>query len=331
MAVSCSSSSDSHRVSSSHHVRTTRTHPASVTIVETVLAYNTLVVLAGTMLLGVATGIAGTFLLLRQRALAGDVIGHAALPGVAIAFLIFAAMAPDAGKSLPAMLIGGAIASGLGMLAVMWLRNVGRLPEDAVLAIVLSTFFGFGVVMLSIVQASPTGSQAGLRDFIFGQAAAIRRNDVMLLAVIATVSIFSSSLLMKEWTLMCFDEGLARVLGYPIRLLDFLLMALVVAVCVAGMQAVGLLLIVALLIIPPSAARFWSDSIRPNIWISAMIGAVSATLGGIASAVVPKLSTGAIIVVVAAALLLLSMVFGTQHGLLHRWIARRKMRADTAT
>lgn len=294
---------------------------------ETIFAYNTLVVLSGTMLLGVAAGITGTFLILRRRSLAGDVIGHAALPGVAIAFLIFAAIAPDAGKSLPAMLIGGGIASGLGMVSVLWLRNVGRLPEDAVLAIVLSSFFGLGVVMLSIVQASPSGSQAGLRDFIFGQAAAIRISDVKLLAGIAAIAIVASGLLMKEWTLMCFDEGLARVLGYPIRWLDLLLMTLVVAVCVAGMQAVGLLLIVALLIIPPSSARFWSDSIRPNIWLSAGFGALSATLGGIASALVPKLSTGAIIVVAASGLLLLSILFGTKHGLLHRWRARREMRS----
>ncbi|MGI9471232.1 MAG: metal ABC transporter permease [Rubripirellula sp.] len=297
-----------------------------MTTLQTIFAYNTLVVLAGTMLLGVAAGITGTFLMLRRRSLAGDVIGHSALPGVAIAFLIYAAVAPDAGKSLPAMLLGGGIASGLGMLSVLWLRNVGRLPEDAVLAIVLSTFFGMGVVMLSIVQASPTGSQAGLRDFIFGQAAAIRISDVKLLATIAGIAIVTSSLLMKEWTLMCFDEGLARVLGYPIRLLDLLLMTLVVAVCVAGMQAVGLLLIVALLIIPPSAARFWSDSIRPNIWLSAMFGALSATAGGIASALIPKLSTGAIIVVAAALLLAFSILFGTKHGLLHRWRARREMR-----
>lgn len=302
-----------------------------MTIVENLLAYNTLIVLAGTMLLGVAAGITGTFLMLRRRALAGDVIGHAALPGVAMAFLIYAMVAPEAGKSLPVMLIGGAITSGLGMLTVLWLRNVGRLPDDAALAIVLSTFFGAGVVLLSIVQASKTGSQAGSRDFIFGQAAAIRQSDVLLLGTIVVITIVCSSLLMKEWTLMCFDEGLARVLGYPIRMLDFLLMALVVAVCVAGMQAVGLLLIVALLIIPPSAARFWSDSIRPNIWISAFIGAVSATLGGIASAMVPKLSTGAIIVVVAAGLLGLSMMFGTQHGLIHRWRAKRKMQAATVS
>ena len=227
----------------------------SATVWETLLAYNTLIVLAGTTLFGIAAGVTGTFLLLRGRALAGDVIGHAALPGVALAYLIYAAIAPTAGKSLPIMLLGGAIASALGMLAVLWLRRFARLPEDAILAIVLSTFFGAGVVMLSVVQASPTGSQAGMREFIFGQAAGIRRSDVVLLAVIAAVAIIASSLLMKEWTLMCFDEGLANVLGYPIALLDVMLMTLVVIVCVAGMQAVGLLLIVALLIIPPCSER----------------------------------------------------------------------------
>jgi manganese/zinc/iron transport system permease protein len=295
---------------------------------EVIFAYNTLIVLAGTMLLGIAAGITGTFLMLRQRALAGDVIGHAALPGVAMAFLIYASIAPEAGKSLPVMLLGGSVASALGMLAALWLRNVGRLPEDAVMAIILSTFFGAGVVLLSIVQASPTGAQAGLRDFIFGQAAAIRISDVMLLATITLGTIVISNLLIKEWALMCFDEGLARVLGYPIRTLDFLLMALVVAVCVAGMQAVGLLLIVALLIIPPTAARFWSDSIGPNIWLSAIFGAVSATAGGIASALVPKLSTGAIIVVAAAIVLMFSILLGSKHGLLLRWRARHVMRQE---
>ncbi len=297
---------------------------------ESLLAYNTLVVLAGTMLLGIAAGITGTFLMLRGRALAGDVIGHSAIPGVALAFLIYAGLFPEATKNMPVLLIGAAMTSGLGMLAVMWLRSYGRLPDDAVLAIVLSTFFGVGVVLLSIVQASPSGSQAGLKDFIFGQAAAIGRNDVYLIAAIAAVTILAGSVLVKEWALMCFDEGLARVLGYPIGLLDFLLMALVVVVCVAGMQAVGLLLMVALLIIPPSAARFWSDSIRPNIWISAIFGALSATVGGIASALVPKLSTGAIIVVVAACLLFVSMLLGTRHGLIGHWIARRQMKSTHA-
>ncbi|TWU60415.1 Manganese transport system membrane protein MntB [Rubripirellula tenax] len=297
-----------------------------MSLFDTVFAYNTLVVLAGTMLLGVAAGITGTFLLLRGRALAGDVIGHAALPGVAIAFLVYSMVAPGAGKSLPVMLLGGAISSGLGMLSVLWLRRVARLPEDAVLAIVLSTFFGAGVVIMPIVQASPTGSQAGLPGFIFGQAASIRQADVMLLGSIAIVTIVTAMMLLKEWTLMCFDEGLATVLGYPVRLLDLLLMSLVVAVCVAGMQSVGLLLIVALLIIPASAARYWSDSIRPNIWISAAIGAISAGLGSLASAIVPKLSTGAIIVVVAAAMLAFSVVVGRRHGwLVTRWSGRQDL------
>jgi len=295
------------------------------TTFETLTAYNTLVVLAGTMLLGVAAGLTGTFMLLRRRALAGDVIGHAALPGVAIAFLIYSSIYPDAGKHLPTMLLGGAIASGSAMLVVMWLRRVAKLPEDAVLAIVLSTYFGAGIVLLSVVQESTAGSQAGLRNFIFGQAAALRLNDVLLLTGIAGAASIASMMLVKEWTLLCFDEGLCKVLGYPIWLLDLLLMTLVVCVCVAGMQSVGLLLIVAMLVIPPSAARFWSDSIYPNLWISGFFGAASAMLGGIASALIPKLSTGAVMVIVAASLLGLSVLVGRRHGLLYRWIDLRRL------
>ncbi len=293
---------------------------------DKLFAYNTLIVIGGTMLLGIAAGIVGTFLILRRRALAGDVIGHAALPGVALAFLIYSTVFPDSPKNLVVMLVGGGISSGLGMLAMIWLRKLKRIPEEAILAIVLSTFFGFGIVLLSVVQASPTGSQAGLRDFIFGQAASMRQSDVVLLAWIAAVTIFASVMLMKEWTLVCFDEGLARVLGFPVMLLDLLLMTLVVAVCVAGMQAVGLLLIVALLVIPPSAARFWSDSIRPNVWLAAIFGAISAAGGCVASALVPRLSTGAIIVVVAASVLVVSMLFGARHGWLGVHSSRRRMR-----
>ena len=293
---------------------------------QNIFAYNTLVVIAETMLLGVAAGIIGTFLVLRGRALAGDVIGHAAIPGVMLSFLIYSTLVPESGKSLPVMLIGGTITSGLSILVIMWLRRVGRLPNDAVLAIVMSTFYGAGVVFQSVAQRSSTGHQSGLQNFIFGQAASMLRSDVELLAAVALLTILSSSLLIKEWTLMCFDEGLASVLGYPVRVLDLLLMTLVVVICVAGMQSVGLLLMVGLLIIPPSAARFWSDSIRPNIWISATIGALSATIGGVASAVVLKLSTGAIIVVVAACLLVLSMLFGTKHGLIRVRLARRRLR-----
>lgn len=277
------------------------------------------------MLLGIAASIVGTFLILRRRALAGDVIGHAALPGVALAFLIYTAIYPDATKSLAVMLLGGSISSALGMLAMLWLRKRRRIPEDAILAIVLSVFFGLGIVLLSIVQASPSGTQAGMQHFIFGQAAAMRLSDVKLLASIAAVVIFASSLLVKEWTLVCFDEGLARVLGFPVAILDLLLMTLVVAVCVTGMQAVGLLLIVALLVIPPSAARFWSDSIKPNLWLSAIFGAISAAGGGIASSLVDHLPTGAIIVVVAAVILLISLLFGSRHGWLGVYLARRRL------
>lgn len=286
---------------------------------QALTAPNVRVVLLGVAVLGFTAGLVGTYLVLRKRALAGDVIGHAALPGVAMAFLIWIALAPEAGKSLPVLLVGGAIASALGMLSTTFLRRVGRLPEDAVLAIVLSTFFAGGVVLLSVIQRVANGSQSGIRDFIFGQAAAMRAGDVRLIITAALLATFITILLRREWTLICFDEGIGHVLGIPVFLIDVVMMTLVVLVCIVGMQAVGLLLVVALLVIPPSAARFWTDRAASMAPLAGVVGAIAATAGGIASALVPKLPTGAVIVVAAAMLLGFSMLFGRRHGwLFHR-------------
>ncbi|QDS94768.1 Manganese transport system membrane protein MntB [Roseimaritima multifibrata] len=289
-------------------------------IVEILSAPNTRVVLLGVAALGFAAGIVGTYLVLRRRALAGDVVGHAALPGVSIAFLIWSGLYPTAPKNLLVLLIGGAIASALGMLTTAILRRFGRLPDDAVLAIVLSTFFGAGVVLLSVVQRAATGSQAGIREFIFGQAAAMLPSDVHLIIITATLATLLSTLIMKEWTLVCFDEGACQVLGYPVLAIDIVMMGLVVCVCIVGMQAVGLLLVVALLVIPPSAARFWTDRVPYMAPLAGVIGSLSAVCGGVMSALFDKLPTGAVIVIAAASILAFSMVFGTRHG----WLGSRR-------
>ncbi len=289
---------------------------------QVLLAPNTRVVLAGVSTLGFAAGMVGTYLVLRRRALAGDVIGHAALPGVAIAFLVWSALFPDANKNMLVLLLGGAIASALGMVVTAVLRRVGRLPDDAVLAIVLSTFFGAGVVLLSIVQRGTTGSQSGIRDFIFGQAAAMRAGDVWLILISAAAASLLTKAMMKEWTLVCFDEGACHVLGLPVLGIDLVMMGLVVFVCIVGMQAVGLLLMVALLVIPPSAARFWTDRVYYMAPLAGGIGALAALCGGIVSALVDKMPTGAVIVIAAAGMLAVSMLVGTRHG----WLARRTRR-----
>jgi manganese/zinc/iron transport system permease protein len=279
--------------------------------------YNTRVVVIGTMLLGLAAGTIGSFMLLRKRALMGDALSHATLPGIGMAFIIATLMGRDA-KSLGVLLSGAVVTGVIGMLCVLVLRNVTRLKEDAALGIVLSVFFGAGVAVLGVIQKMGTGSAAGLESFIYGKTASMLASDAQLIGAVAAVVAVLCVLLYKEFKLLCFDPEFARAEGWPTLGLDLVMMSMVVAVTVIGLQAVGLILIIALLITPPAAARFWTERLSHMILISAGIGAVSGLFGAMLSALVPRLPAGAIIVVVAATFFLISMMLGTARGVIVR-------------
>jgi manganese/zinc/iron transport system permease protein len=283
--------------------------------------YNTRVVVLGTTLLGVAGGVVGSFTLLRKRALMGDALSHATLPGIAIAFLISVAAGLN-GRSL-LILLGGATVTGvLGLLVVLLLRHSTRIKEDSALGIVLSVFFGLGVALLGIVQQTPQGHAAGLEGFIYGKAASISSTDAWLIAGSAGVSIVVCALMFKELRLLCFDAGYARSQGWPVAMLDVAMMSLVVLVTVVGLQAVGLILVIALLIIPAAAARFWTERLDHMVVIAAAAGAMSGLVGALASALLPNLPSGAMIVLVAGVVFVLSMLLGTSRGVLVRWNRR---------
>ncbi len=279
--------------------------------------YNTRLVVLSTAILGLAAGVVGTFLLLRKRALIGDALSHATLPGIALAFIVMVA-AGGTGKFLPGLLLGAALFGLLGVGCVLLIKGLTRLKDDAALGIVLSVFFGLGVALLGIVQQMPEGSQAGLESFIYGKTASMIRSDLLLIGGAATVVALVSGLLYKEFTLLCFDAEYASSQGWPAGALDIVMMVLVTAVTVIGLQAVGLILIIALLIIPPAAARFWTERLWPMLLGAALIGAVGGWLGASLSALVPRLPAGAIIVVVCATIFLLSMIFGSSRGVVRR-------------
>ena len=286
--------------------------------------YNTRVVLAGTFLLGLCAGIVGVFMLLRRRSLMGDVVGHASLPGVAIAFIVMESLSPGHGKTLSGLLIGAAVAGLLGVVAVSLISRFTRIKEDAALAIVLSVFFGLGAALLTIIQKMPSGSSAGLQDFILGKAASLVADDVKLIAVVSLVVLVVALLLFKEFRALCFDEDYASTIGLPVFLLDIILMSLVVAVTVIGLQSVGLLLVVALLIIPAAAARFWTDRLGHMTFISAGIGGGSALLGALPSALIPHFGTGSTIILAGSFCFVISLLFGTRRGLLQRMMKHLK-------
>jgi len=194
------------------------------------------------------------------------------------------------------------------------------------MGIVLSVFFGIGVAILGMVQTMPGASAAGLEYFIYGKTASMVLQDFWLIAAVVVVVAAMSLVLLKEFTLVCFDEGFADAQGWPVNALDIAMLALVAAVTVVGLQAVGLILIIAFLITPAAAARFWTDDLRRMLLLAGVIGGLSGWLGASISALLPRLPAGAVIVLVAAAVFLLSMVFGRSRGVLLRFIAHRRLR-----
>ncbi|MCS6771176.1 MAG: metal ABC transporter permease [Kiritimatiellae bacterium] len=289
------------------------------------LTYNVRVVTAGVAALGAACGTVGAFLVLRRKALLGDALSHATLPGIAGAFLLGTAMGWG-GKSAPLLTAGAALAALAGAGLIQSIRRLTPLSDDAALAIVLSVFFGLGVSMLGLIQQMDGASAAGLESYILGRAAAMRAADGWRIAATAAAIAGVVALVFKELRALCFDPNFAHVQGWPVRLLDALLMTAAAAVTIVGLQAVGLILVVALLVIPAAAARCWSDSLAPMVWISAGFGAVSGAAGALWSAVAPDWPTGAVVVLAAAAIFFASLVCGASRGLLVR--ALQQMRFE---
>jgi manganese/zinc/iron transport system permease protein len=201
---------------------------------------------------------------------------------------------------------------------VLLIRNHSRIKDDAAMGIVLSVFFGAGVAVLSVAQSMPEGSAAGLESFIYGKTASMVLGDFQMLTAVTGCVLLLSVLLFKEFRLLCFDESFAAAQGWPVRWLDGLLLALVTLVTVAGLQAVGLILIIAFLITPAAAARFWTERLDNMLILSAAIGALSGWLGASISAFFPRMPAGAVIVLVAAGCFLFSMLLGKERGVLVR-------------
>ncbi|TWU18790.1 metal ABC transporter permease [Allorhodopirellula heiligendammensis] len=283
--------------------------------------YNTRVVLFGVAVLGAAAGLVGSFTLLRKRALLADALAHASLPGIALAFMVAGGLGMNA-KSVPVLLSGATVSGLLGVGLVLLVRSQTKLKEDAGLGIALSVFFGAGIALLGVVQQMETGRAAGLEGFIYGKTASMNANDARLIALASCVAIIGCLLLFKEFKLLCFDENFAGSRGMPVLALDLSLMSLVVLVTIVGLQAVGLILVVALFVTPAAAARFWTERLWVVAWLSAFLGSLGGLVGGAASALMPRLPSGAMIVLASTALFTFSMFFGSARGVLIRWLRR---------
>lgn len=287
------------------------------------LGYNATLVTLGAALLGMAAGVAGTFLFLRKRALVSDAISHATLPGVGLAFVLMVAIGGD-GRWLPGLLLGAAVSATVGLLCVQWLTTRTRLGEDAAIGAILSVFFGFGIVILTVIQTMTAGRQAGLEGFLLGSTAGMLRSDAILLAVASAAVLGLVLILRRPLELAAFDPGYAEATGWSLGRIDLAMMGIVLVVTVVGLKVVGLILIVALLIVPAVTARFWTDRASHVVMIAGVVGGVSGYVGAATSAIAPALPTGPIVVLVGFALFAGSLLLSPGRGVLASVLVHRR-------
>jgi manganese/zinc/iron transport system permease protein len=280
--------------------------------------YTLRTVALGSAVLGLISGVLGAFAVLRQQSLLGDAISHAALPGVALAFLLTSSKAPLV------LVLGAAAAGWLGTLTVLLVIRHTRIKEDAALGIVLSVFFGFGMLLLTFLQKRPDARQAGLDRFLFGQAATLIQRDVVTMALLGAVALAVVLVLWKEFKLLSFDPDFALSLGFPSGRLSVLLTSLIVVAIVVGLQTVGVVLMSAMLVAPAAAARQWTERLHVMVLLSGAFGALVGLLGAVTSSFVQRLPTGPTIVLYMSAIVLLSLLFAPERGLIAR--ARRRAR-----
>jgi manganese/zinc/iron transport system permease protein len=280
-------------------------------------------VMLGTALLGATAGVIGSFAVLRRRALVGDMLSHAALPGICLAFLLIQSR-NFFGLSL------GALATGLlGIALVTLLVRWTRTKEDAAIGIVLSTFFGAGIVLLTVIQKSQTGgNKAGLDRYLLGEVAGISRQDIQIIAAAAVGCLIVVTLLYKEFQLLSFDQDFSAAQGWPTFALDLVMMGTLAIVTIVGLPICGVILMAAMIILPGAAARFWTNRLGTMLWIAAASGALAGVVGTFFASPLPSrwlqtpllgsglLPPGPLVVLSAAAIFIFSMLFAPRHGVI---------------
>lgn len=276
----------------------------------------------GTAILGAVTGMLGSFAVLRKQSLLGDAISHAALPGIAIAFLITGA------KDSNVLLLGALVS---GLVGTFWIRGIIKkthLKSDTALGLILSLFFGFGMLLLTFIQKQPNANQAGLDKYLFGQAATLVESDVWLMAIVTGACLFVLLLFWKEFKILLFDADYTKTLGFNTKFIDVLITSFIVLAIVLGLQTVGVVLMSAMLLAPAAAARQWTNSLGVMVILAAIFGAFSGVFGTAISASQNNLSTGPVIVIVAGVFVLFSFIFSPSRGLLFKQIRFIKNRRD---
>ncbi len=287
---------------------------------------NVVFVVVGISFLSISAAMVGTFTFLDKKALIGDAISHAVLPGVCLAFMLI-------GNKNPYWIVVGAFTTGaLATYAISWISEQTKLKEDTIIASVLSVFFGFGIVLMTKLQQTGNAALSGLDHFLFGNAISIVGEDILVYGTLALLTILAILFFYKEFQLLIFNKDFAKAIGLPVKRLEFIFNSLMVLAVVTGIQAIGVVLMAALLITPAAAAKFWTDRLSKMLTIAVLIALFSGISGAYISFILPNMPTGPWVVVVLSALAFTSFFFSHKKGLLTRWYSKRnyqkKIHAD---
>jgi manganese/zinc/iron transport system permease protein len=284
------------------------------------LTYTDGVVVAGALVLGVTSGVLGAFAVLRRRSLVGDAVAHSTLPGVCVAFLVAGV------KDVPGLLIGAAVAGLVAALLMVGVERAGRIPPDAATGVVLSGFFALGVVLLTHLANSTNANQAGLENYLFGQAAGLVASDVAVMAVLGAVALLVVGVARRALTTTLFDPDYAGAIGLPVRVLETVMTALLVVAVVIGVRIVGAILMVAMLVVPTVTARQLADRFPRVLVLAGLVGAAVGVTGALA-ATRGALPTGPVVVLTGFAVAVAALLLAPGRGVLwraHRLAARRR-------
>jgi manganese/zinc/iron transport system permease protein len=288
-------------------------------MLESILSdYTIRTVLIGSTAMGFVSGAIGSFAYLRSQSLVGDAISHATLPGIAGMFLL------TGSRSLWMLLLGAALAGWVGMMLVLELRNQSRIHMDSALGIVLSFFFGIGIVLLTYINTLPNAAKAGLEYYIFGQAALMNQQDMYTILGGSIAILIIALLFWKEFKLLSFDPLFARSINLPTKNIDILLTTCIVLALVIGLQAVGVILMCAMIAVPAAAARQWTHDLGIMVGLSGLFGGLAAIAGVTFSTTLDGMPTGPAIVVAITTIFVISLFFAPRRGLLFRWLRMRE-------
>ena len=267
--------------------------------------------LIASITIGISCGLIGTYIMLRRMSLIGDALAHAVLPGVVVSFMV-------AGKSEIALFIGAVVSGIVTVLLIGFVNRNSKIKEDTSIGIIFTGAFALGILLVSQLKQV----HIDLSSYLFGDVLGVSTGDITLSLIIMVVIILCILLFYKQLLLTSFDPTMALTIGISTTLVHYMLMTLLSMSIVAGLQSVGVILIIAMLITPPATAYLLSNNLKKILFLSPMFGTISA-VAGLYLSYHFNFASGASIVLVAVALFLLAFLFSPKEGVVTRLFRRR--------